>query len=166
MDDYLSYGPWFEQPPTKWVIPEWSLPQDKEFDILVLHPEGNLEDIWFVYCLLEFSKRKTAGDRIQRRETDSVGGLIILANESVVAMHQTELERRGIVFLPNWRETEKYRHMVRYALENGGGVYLMEHGETSPGREGWFPKKVNPEDVGTAVDIVDYDGKIDILPIS
>lgn len=154
-----AYGPWFEQYRTDGVIPQLGVPTDKEFDILVLDPKGDLEDILLVYIALELTKREAAMERMQRRETDFAGGLIILANEEVVARHQSGLEKRGIVFLPNWRETGTYRDMLRHALDNGE-IYLMTHGELPSGREGWFPKGVTPEDV----EIVDYDGRIDIKP--
>lgn len=78
----------------------------------------------------------------------------VLANEELIAKHQKDLERSGIIFFPDWRAPRSpYRELLREGLRQGDKIYLMVEGY------GNF-KKVTTDDL----EIIDLEGKLDIKP--
>lgn len=96
-----------------------------------------------------------------RKGTDA----IVLANEELIAKHQADLEKAGITFFPNWRETKEYRDLLREGLRQGNEIHVMQDVGNRGGYGVWYtPKYILRRVTKDEIKIFDPNGKIDIKP--
>lgn len=53
--------------------------------------------------------------------------VILLANKNLIAKHKRDFEERGLIFFPNWYNSNEYSDLFKEGLRQGTDIYLMRN---------------------------------------
>jgi len=99
----------------------------------------------------------------------------VLANRTLIKLHQPAFEQGGLHFFPDWDNSEEYGALLREGLRQGAEVHMMVNigNKRKPEQErtfgSWFSpiyllERVMPAEFDSRLDIRNLEGKVDVVP--